>query len=786
METQQIGNKAKSLDFLTSAGFCVPDYFVIDPEKKTPTGTLLLMVQKIGGFPVACRSSSNLEDLAQASFAGLYETHLCIDSIEDLEKKIEVCANAFSNDRVQSYLKKHNIDAGSQKLYLIVQKMVDVKWSGVTFTLNPINGNEDETLTEFHQGLGEELVSGQVKPKTFLYSNCLGKPITDRSDNLREIGAHTLIEIAERALEIQALKHHPQDIEWAIDHTGRIFFLQTRNITQFQYRKDVVEHTNSDFRDGGVSARVCTPLMYSLYREVMQESMPQYLKNIRIISPDCDEKWINFFYGRPYWNLEATKSALTKVPGFDEEVFDQGMGISKDYSRTPALKTPINPKTILRALPVVFALKKHYLKNIRDVQNFSESFADREKLWQTSVKRGRQQTDKDFFKSFRRFIENEYFFVEQLYFTTIYNNSNAQTDFKTFLKSLGPKVDAQYTELVIGLQNVIHMNVQKGLDHLVNLLKCDTIHESSPAFQIAFREFIEDNYFHADEELNLLCPRWGEDPSTVLTILRNLVEVPNLHKSLEEIESTQRLAFRTNVHALEGQIRDEKFLSFLTIKKFRKLLKFSRDYLRRREEMREVSSKCYHFVRALCLQMGERLANLNIIALPGDIFFLDVIELLEIARDFPRKPGHLNDLSFSIYRRKMLYEGYRDFKAPNELGASIINTDNPTDEQAQMSGTGCSPGIVSAKVRVIQSLKDIGLIEPGEILVTRFTDPGWTPVFSILSGVITEVGGILSHASIISREFGIPAILNVSAATERLRTGQTITMDGTKGTIHLD
>ena len=787
LQDSPMGNKARSLLFLRQSGFQVPEFFVIDPDQLPDESTLMQKVENIGGFPVACRSSSNVEDLDTASFAGLYETYLNIPTLNDLLQKIKLCADAYYGDKVQSYLRQKNINVESQKLFLIVQKMVDVAWSGVTFTLNPLSGNENETLTEYHNGLGEDLVSGRVQPRSCLFNNQTGEIVKNKPHISDKIPTELLSDISESALKIQSLKHFPQDIEWAIGKDQKIYFLQTRNITQFQYRQDVAEHTNSDFRDGGVSARVCTPLMYSLYRESMQESMPRYLKSIKIIPKKTEEQWINFFYGRPYWNLEATKMALAKIPGFSEKDFDRDLGITKDYTQKAPLQTPTNLVTIAKALPVVFALKKAYNKNIQETDEFFEDLPRREAKWKQDLKWGASLEDESFFKLYYDFMVQEYLTVERLYFTTIYNNSNAQTEFKSYLSSLEPDIQASYTDLVIGLGNVTHMSVQKGLDRLVGLLRKENSSLEDPRFQNAFLQFLEENYFHADEELNLLCPRWRERPDTVKVILKNLINTPNAHRSLSEIEQRQEQVLQRNIANLESQIKDKKSFSFWHLSRFHKNLQFARRYLRRREEMREASSKCYYFVRSFHVELGRRLTELHMIKNSDDVFFLDILELLEFARSPFLSEHESEKLRFKIYRRKLLFDGYRDFQAPNEVGASIINSkpNRHSEVVDLLSGTGCSPGVVEGKARIIYDLKNISLIEPGEILVTRFTDPGWTPVFSILSGIVTEVGGVLSHASIISREYGIPAILNVERATQMIKDGQRIRLDGHSGQVTL-
>ena len=138
--------------------------------------------------------------------------------------------------------------------------------------------------------------------------------------------------------------------------------------------------------------------------------------------------------------------------------------------------------------------------------------------------------------------------------------------------------------------------------------------------------------------------------------------------------------------------------------------------------------------------------------------------------------------------RKLMYRGFRQFEPPGELGRSVtqrthVEQRDSADGSLVLKGVGCSAGVSQALVRVVPTLEGANMLRHGEILVTRFTDPGWTPVLGLVSGIVTEVGGLLSHAAVIGREYGIPAVLNVPDATRILKTGQRVEIDGRAGTV---
>jgi len=207
--------------------------------------------------------------------------------------------------------------------------------------------------------------------------------------------------------------------------------------------------------------------------------------------------------------------------------------------------------------------------------------------------------------------------------------------------------------------------------------------------------------------------------------------------------------------------------------------------------MREYSTRVYHLVRQYAIEAGVRLQRLGYLKEASDVFMIHTDDLRAFAEGSITKEKMLSAVDF----RKLMYSGYRLVEPPGELGKALAQPSR-TDEAVSSSnssssservfrGIGCSAGIVKGPVRVITELHDANTMRKGEILVTRFTDPGWTPVLGLVSGIVTEVGGLLSHAAVIGREYGLPAVLNVPGATKILKTGQIVEIDGREGTVRV-
>ncbi len=358
------GKKAGTLMLVAAAGFAVPPGFVVLPEEDLGAiddAALADHVARIGGFPVAVRSSGLLEDLADASFAGQYETFLEVAGLESLRDRIAACRASAASDRVRAYLAKQGLDPARAKVSVLVQRMVDARAAGVGFSIHPITGREEHALVECVSGLGEKLVSGHAAPSRYVVELATGLAVeAEQGADGAQLSPAEISDLAGALVELQALFHAPQDVEFALDRAGKLWILQSRPITRIQWRSDVDEFTNADFKDGGVSARVCTPMMYSLYRDAMQGSMQRYAERIRLLPKGQEERWIGSYYGRGYWNASAVKRVMAKVPGFDERRFDEDLGIQKDYGAAGPMKVPTNARTVLRAIPIAIALEREY------------------------------------------------------------------------------------------------------------------------------------------------------------------------------------------------------------------------------------------------------------------------------------------------------------------------------------------------------------------------------------------------------------------------------------------
>ncbi len=800
----EVGNKAESLIKLSSGGFIVPAFSVVGAElfrkhkNKPNRGDLISewIDKEIAidpGKTYAVRSSGNKEDSASASFAGLFSTYLDVSGKKDIVESVLKCWDAVDTERVTAYCQTKNIDPLSLDMSVIIQEYVVGDFSGVAFTMNPQNGHHNQMIVELVHGSGEKLVSGQVNPDFFEIE------VTDDSFQIlnerkeqkvfgdfiaRDIFLGDLIQ---KMKMVQAYFQSPQDIEFTVKK-GTIYFLQSRPITFFNYTGFDSVWTTADFRDGGVSSAVVSPVMWSLYGNVFSSSMEVYFRYLGLLNsfPKEKLKWYRVLYAKPYWNVELVKEIQLQLPGFREDTFDQDLSIPKVYEGR-GRESGWGLGKIIKAIPVLLKISSGFKKQEAIAENWIHTFSSIEKKWQSVTWSTLSETDL-LHKS--KELYEEHFKLECDYFTTIYNASNAKMFFIETLTAIQKKVEGiHYTELIKSMDNLsvlsplnslqdIAAAIQKDPQVMAQVLKIlDNVHLGMdvkhaqitalrPELAKSINLFFEKYYHHSTKELDLRVPRWAEDKSffygTLKSTLANPVDIakkPNKNSSLDKIENY----FDGNALA--------RIMSKST---FENRLARLKKFLWLREEVRDRSTRMYFFIRQWLLFLNHRYQV-------DDVFFyLSIEDIFE----FIEKPEKRGRLRAKAEETKRYARGFERFKNPNEVGLagkSVSLLDISNDKS--LSGLACSPGKVQGKVRVLKSIQDSSSLLKGEIMVVPYTDPGWTPLFGLTAGVITETGGLLSHAALIAREYSIPAVLNIPDATEKLKTGMQIELDGSSGRV---
>lgn len=695
-----VGGKAAALFELERAGFRIPPTVVSPSDLAAATEQV--------GWPIAVRSSATCEDGRETSFAGQFESFLPLRTVEEVKEAIGKCHEAAKAPSVAEYCRKHGIDPDRIEMKVIVQRCIEPELAGVAFTVNPVTGAE-EVVIEAVEGLSDDLLAGRAEALP-----------ADHPTLQRYRPA-----IEELAGQVQRHFGAPQDLEFAVQD-GELFLLQARPITRIGFGGEVGEWTNADFRDGGVSSTVCTPLMWSLYDTIFQPTFSEFFRDIGLLrKSEPDFQAGRVFFGRPYWNLGQVKQLLARLPGFVERDFDDDLSVEVTYEG-PGITTPATLWNTLRAIPIGLAIERFYASQAAFARAFLDGGYERIEREYEELPPADQLEER-----FRRLIAHGFWTTERGYFRTVWISSIVKLDFTDAFPGL------DYPALAAALPPMEHLAPTRALREMAAKGETDI----APLLK-RFRH-------HSRRELDLRVPRWDEDPEFVRTLLEQYRDGPAGEDPRPAYERA-----RAEARAAQPWHRRGAF--------DRKLDRL-RDFLWLREEMRDRSMRMYWLVRRYVVALAEQKG------LGDDAFFMTWDELLR---------GDTRNVAAN----RATFESYRNFAAPNEIGSRFRGL---APAEGALVGIGASQGTAEGVARVARTVEEALRVEKGAILICPFTDPGWTPVLDRVAGVVTETGGLLSHAAVICREYGIPAVLGIRDATRRIPDGSRVAIRGGDGSVEL-
>jgi pyruvate,water dikinase len=779
--------------------------------------------------PVAVRSSATAEDLPDASFAGQQETSLNVVGAEAVLDAVRHCWASLWTERAVSYRATHGIDVHTVHLAVVVQRMVDAEVAGVLFTANPLSGKRRQAVIDANPGLGEAVVSGATTPDHFVVDTPTGeiaeRRLGDKQIIIRaavgggtqrvEQGARPNIvclsdaqvrALAAMGARVEASFGTPQDIEWAFDATGQLWLLQARPITTlFPLPPD------APTSDAALRVYLC----FNLQQGTEKPFTPMGISAIRVLASA-----ITAFLGSPppdrmrgpQFVTEAASRVFLDVTGalrnaFGRTILTQVMAQAEVHAAAIFQHLGADPRLTLvetQRLPFVLTIGRVF---VRTRLPWYLLLA----LLQPATARTRllRLTDRlcatanvEATPDPRIRVEG----VEHLFFDTVPRLLSSSAPvmlgglgaFALASKLLGDLASEDERQIVVrGLPDnpTTEMNLALWalaqaaqadppsaalVQNTLPVQLCDAYRSDSlPAIlQHGLAQFLATYGHRSVNELDMGVPRWSEDPAYLFGIL------PNYLQPRDSAQAPDRQFQRAAQEA-------EAMLTELT----RRARRASRArgllvgfFLRRaralgglREMPRSALALLLGQARALLSPVGGALVQAHRITHADDIFFLSLPEVHTAldGADFRSTVGERRaryDLEHA--RRRVPLVLLSDGVAPVGETAAVKAGDD------LLRGTPASPGRVTGPARVILDPHAAQLAH-GEILVVPSTDPGWTPLFLTAGGLIMETGGVMSHGAIVAREYGIPAVVGVTGAAERIRTGQSITADGTTGAVTL-
>jgi pyruvate,water dikinase len=734
------------------------------------------------------------------SFAGQFESILNVRGADALLAAIKTCWLSLFSERALVYLARQRVPVEKVRMAVLVQEMVAAEHAGVVFTADPATGATDRFVVEYVSGLGEGLVQGTVQPERAVVEKRTRRVLASPENKL--LSSATLENLCDLARRTERLFSAPQDIEWA-ERDGDVFLLQSRPITtKTPARTWEDRQVWTNLNTGEVVPDVVTPMTWSM----MQSLLVVVGSIFRLLGADVTRAPLaGLVAGRMYFNANTVLAAvkpfsflrnyflLKGTPDFFQTL--GGMSVEA-YRQGPLAIPPEDLPDLGFRWPKYILSWPHIFYNL-----ITHSSRRRGCAW---LARFKKQTDEldlldlgaistpELTRLCVQYIREVFKDVDPLHLVT---QGAALPVFQKACRDwLGEPGLALRLFAALGGLPVAEAGL--ALWRLAALAHADSDTATAVSsennwpevrarlgrieygrkFLAAWDAFMSEHGHHCRGEFELSNARWCETPDYILGLVRGYLR--SLGQS-DPPENQRRLAEERE--RLTVQCR-ERLKNPIKRWIFSRSLRGAQELAVYREQLKNHGIRRIAFARRVLLALGQRLHEQGRLSGRDDIFFLEVSELEPVAMGSASFDGRGR-----IELRRREYEKNLKLNPPRVVNGRF-DPNAPAwpvaDADAKLlEGIPVSPGIVTGLARVILRTDDHEQVLPGEILIAPFTDPAWSPYFITAAGVVMEQGGILSHGSIVAREYGLPAVTNMASATRVIRTGDLVQVDGNRGCV---
>ncbi len=801
-DQQRSGAKAYNCGRLEQAGFPVPDGLIVLSAASDADVATLAAHPWFNRLPAdalfAVRSSGIGEDGDGESFAGIHQTLLGVRRADVPSAVVECRASAYTPQALE-YRKAKGMPTDTIAMGVLIQRMIQPLVAGVAFTINPVTGAKDELVINASWGLGEALVSGQVDPDEFVIGkrdsvvrwSRIGDKGRTGDAMVASLTPGQLADLASLVMKIEQHYGTPQDIEWC--HDGeRFWIVQSRPVTTARSRETEIEWTRANLAE--VLPDLTSPQALDAFEELLDVAERKFLG--KAVAPEAElGRIVKAFHGRLYFNLSQLRR-LCAVGGQSPALMLKSMGHADaiEPSDEAAPRAPV--RTVLASMPDLLRILWRHLRAADIIrQHDARTRAQLARLSSTDPQ-ALPDTDvwtaiEDWSRKGPEYMQPVLLLGGVLFHETPVWKACAKVGF-SFERLV-------YPQLAIGRRSV---SAQQAFD----LVALADIARREPAvrayllketpnrsqlraalrgteFLKAFDRFLQAYGHRGRYEYDWSLPRYNEDPSLLLQTLR-------AHLKDDATEDSAAAAARQRRDAEQAwtafEARLTRWQRWTLLPAVRRSIAKVKQYYVWREQVRSDLVRVLAHLRSWHLVLADRFVERQWIDTREDYFLLryseiaatlhgerDPATLRSIAQDRARERDRLRVLQLPLLMRE------------SELPALMrqAGISGGADLDRDLTGQAVSAGCVEAEVVVVRDPADFDRMKRGAILVAPATDPSWTPLFTLASGVVVEVGGVLSHASTIAREYGLPALANVKHATRRLRTGERVRLDATNGVI---
>jgi pyruvate,water dikinase len=652
---------------------------------------------------------------------------------------------------------------------VIVQRMVDARAAGVLFTADPVTTRRNRMVIDAVEGLGDVLVDGRATPDHWLVSrsgDVLEREIRGPLPVLEDDEIEVLIA---GAIQAEAKQGIPLDMEWAIDRDHRVQWLQARPITGLPADPNELDSTPRPgavytwANIGEMMPGAITPLTYSVTARGIDIGMQRMYRQIGARVPDdCEMRYVAMFFGHLFLNLTTLAELAGEVAGSTKAQMCLALcGRDVDEVAEPApaskLRRAINGARYVRML---LSAKKH--GRALDALEADLSIPD------TTIARALYGTiDENLGAVWRAY--------ELHLMSSASSGALAPILLRLVAKNGAPTAEdhAEVARMLAGAEDVESADIAAGAERIVARLarheETESRFESSDPAQALqwlrssrsgdagteFARYLDRHGHRAVRELELRQKEWAVDPIPV---------VRSLQSSLRGGQRPRR----------ERPVRQGSTKHPLLAR----LVSFAHEAVRCRERTKSGLVRVTTIFKHAYRTLGARMAEEGLLPDPDAVFFLTHEELGDLLE------GQRAMCDLAVSRRKALdYQMQLRFPELFRGRPEPVKTNPTVTGDEVLMGKPVSRGIVIGRARVVRSLDEAAALEAGEILIAPITDVGWTPYFSLIAGLATDVGSAVSHGAVVAREYGLPAVVNLTNATSRFRTGDEVVLDGDRGTL---
>jgi pyruvate,water dikinase len=748
----------------------------------------------------AVRSSATAEDLPAASFAGQQDTYLNVIGPAAILQHVSRCWASLFTERAVTYRLRNGFDHRKVHMAVVVQQMVFPQASGVLFTADPVTSNRKVACVEATFGLGEALVSGLVNADVYkvrdgeVVSRAVGskrlsihalpaggtekEPIEPERQEQPALSDAQVVRLAQLGRQIEEHFGHPQDIEWCLVDDG-FQIVQSRPITTLfpiPAASDRENHVYVYVGHQQMTTDPMKPLGLSLWQ--LTALRPMYEAGGRLFvdvaeglaSPASRAGLLEVLGKSDPLIRDALQTVLDRGD-FIPSLPDEGRGPPAGDAPAPIDTDPaIVAELIGRSQASIAALK-------RNIRTKSKSalldfiLADIQEL-------KRMLFDPRSHQVFMSAMEATWWLNEQL--QAWLGEKNAAD---TLTQSVPHNVTSEMGLALLDVADVIrpHPEVVAFLQHVEDEGFLDEMAKLAGGRDArdAIRAFLDKYGMRCVGEIDITRPRWSERPITLVPVI--LGNVKNFAPGAAErrFEQGRREAWKMEQDLLErlralpdGEQKAEES---------KRMIDRVRTFIGYREYPKYDMVSRYFVYKQALLEEAERLVQAHVLREKENIFYLTFQELHDVVR-----ANQVDDQL--IHQRKAAFRSYQALTPPRVLtsdGEVIAGSYRRDDvSTGALVGLPVSAGIIEGRARIILDMAEADL-EAGDILVTAYTDPSWAPLFVAITGLVTEVGGLMTHGAVIAREYGLPAVVGVERATRLIRNGQRIRVNGTDGYVEI-